>query len=123
MLHSIYSLEEAYQMALKVEEKAKWIPFRKEDNCKASKEKMVIQSKNNSTPNSKHPNPYVGGGKKENRKAGSSSGFKCLRYDEAGHRSYECLTKKTEVNLVEEGQEEEEEEHVYDEEPEGGIEK
>ncbi|GFY93099.1 hypothetical protein Acr_08g0014950 [Actinidia rufa] len=63
------------------------------------------------------------GGKKENRKAGSSSGFKCLRYGEAGHRSYECLTKKTEVNLVEEGQEEEEEEHVYDEEPEGEIEK
>ncbi|KAA8543271.1 hypothetical protein F0562_021235 [Nyssa sinensis] len=123
MLHSIHSLEEAYQMALKAEEKAKWTPFRKADNSKALNEKMVAKSKKNSAPNSQHPNPHAGEGKKESGKAGSSSSFKCFRCGEAGHRSYECPTKKTEVNLVEEGQEEEEEAPIYDEEPEGGIEK
>ncbi|KAA8529576.1 hypothetical protein F0562_034324 [Nyssa sinensis] len=65
MLHSIHSLEEAYQMALKAEEKAKWTPFRKSNNCKASNEKMVTKSKKNSAPNSQHPNPHAG---KEKRK-------------------------------------------------------
>ncbi|KAA8529569.1 hypothetical protein F0562_033632 [Nyssa sinensis] len=85
MLHSIHSLEEAYQMALKAEEKAKWTPFRKSDNSKASNEKMVTKSKKNSAPNSQHPNPHAGEGKKESGKAGSSSSFKCFRCGEAGH--------------------------------------
>ncbi|KAA8531486.1 hypothetical protein F0562_006161 [Nyssa sinensis] len=123
MLHSIHSLEEAYQMALKAEENAKWILFTKVDNSKASNEKMVAKSKKNSAPNSQHPNPYAGEGKKESGKAGSSLSFKCFRCGEAGHRLYECPTKKAEVNLVEEYQEEEEEEPIYNEEPEGGIEK
>ncbi|KAA8530794.1 hypothetical protein F0562_005582 [Nyssa sinensis] len=123
MLHSIHSLEEAYQMALKAEEKAKWTPFRKADNSKASNEKMVAKSKKNSAPNSQHPNPHAGEGKNESGKAGSSSSFKCFRCGEAGHRSYECPTKKAEVNLVKEGQEEEEEEPVCNEELEGGIKK
>ncbi|KAA8515086.1 hypothetical protein F0562_018127 [Nyssa sinensis] len=123
MLHSIHSLEEAYRMALKAEETAKWTLFRKANNSKASNENMVAKSKKNSAPNSQHPYPHAGEEKKKTGKAGFSSSFKCFRCGEASHRSYECPTKKAEVNLVEEGQEEEEEEPVYDDEPEGGIEK
>ncbi|KAA8547421.1 hypothetical protein F0562_003715 [Nyssa sinensis] len=103
MLHSIHSIEEAYQMALKAEEKAKWTHFRKTDNSKASNEKVVAKSKKNAALNSHHPNPHAREGKKESGKAGSSSSFNCFRCGEAGHRSYECPTKKAEVNLVEEG--------------------
>ncbi|KAA8529858.1 hypothetical protein F0562_034373 [Nyssa sinensis] len=45
MLHSIHSLEDAYQMALKAEEKAKWTSFRKANNSKALNEKIVAKSK------------------------------------------------------------------------------
>ncbi|XP_058222520.1 uncharacterized protein LOC131332354 [Rhododendron vialii] len=122
MMHPIHSLEEAYQMALKAEEKVKWAPFGKGDTSKALKGKTVTQNKKNSAPNSEHPNPHAGGGKKDFGKAESSSSSKCFRCGEAGHRAYECPTKKAEVNFVQEGQEEEEE-PIYDEEPEGGIER
>ncbi|KAG5531637.1 hypothetical protein RHGRI_026305 [Rhododendron griersonianum] len=118
MMHPIHSLEKAYQMALKAEEKAKWAPFGKGDGGKTLKEKMVTQDKKNSTPNSERPNPHAGGGKKDFGKAGLSSNFKCFRCGEAGHRAYKCPTKKVEVNVVQKEQEEEEEE-----EPEGGTEK
>ncbi|KAE9452329.1 hypothetical protein C3L33_15778, partial [Rhododendron williamsianum] len=100
MMHPIHSLEEAYQMALKVEENVKCAPFGKGDSSKALKEKMVTHNKKNSAPNSECLNPHVGGGKKDFGKAGSSSSSKCFRCGEAGHRTYECPTKKAEHNAI-----------------------
>lgn len=78
------------------------------------------QRKKNPANPFEHPNPHSGGGNKEQGKAGTSTNLKCFRSGEAGHRSYECPTKKVEVHLVEEH--EEGREPIYDESPEGDAE-
>lgn len=106
---SLSSLEEAYQMALKAEEKLKWDSYRKPESSKGEKdkeEKVVAQT-------SERPN-LQGGGNKDRGK-GVLNTIKCFRCGELGHRSYECPKKNAEVNLMEE----EEQQPTYDEEPEG----
>uniref|UniRef100_A0A2N9HAC1 RNA-directed DNA polymerase n=1 Tax=Fagus sylvatica TaxID=28930 RepID=A0A2N9HAC1_FAGSY len=114
MMHSLHSLEEAYQMALKAEEKLKWSLYRKAESSRSAKEKP---KKGVPAPLDR-PNPHDGGGSKERGK-GISNSSKCFRCGEVGHRSYECPKKKAELHLVEE--EQEEREPIYDEEPEGDL--
>ena len=42
LMHSICSLEESYQMKLKVEEKSKWGLCKKVENSRTTKEKMIF---------------------------------------------------------------------------------
>ena len=114
MMHSLHSLEEAYQMALKAEEKLKWSLYRKAESSRSAKEKP---KKGVPAPLDRL-NPHDGGGSKERGK-GISNSSKCFRCGEVGHRSYECPMKKAELHLVEE--EQEEREPIYDEEPEGDL--
>ncbi|GFZ13820.1 hypothetical protein Acr_24g0000100 [Actinidia rufa] len=92
IMHSLGSLEEAYQMALKAEEKCKWSSYRKHESFKNVKDK----TKKVGASSFERPNPQQGGGNKERGK-GVTSSFKCFRCGEAGHRSYECPKKKIEL--------------------------
>ncbi|KAH7861555.1 hypothetical protein Vadar_027701 [Vaccinium darrowii] len=105
IMQHLTSLEEAYQMALKSEEKLKWSSCRKPESLKnvTDKAEKVV------APTCKSPKPQ-GGGNKDQGKAISSSN-KCFRCGEPGHRSYECPKMKAELNLMEE-----ETKPVYDEE-------
>ncbi|KAF7142833.1 hypothetical protein RHSIM_Rhsim05G0097500 [Rhododendron simsii] len=106
LMHSLSSLEEAYQMALKAEEKLKWGSYRKPESLKNVKDKAEKVA----APTFESPEAQ-GGGNKDPRK-GMSSSNRCFRCGEPGHRSYECPKKKAELNLMNE----EEQEPTYDEE-------
>ncbi|KAF7133505.1 hypothetical protein RHSIM_Rhsim09G0176000 [Rhododendron simsii] len=104
------SLEEAYQMALKAEEKLKWGSYREPESLKNVKDKAEKVA----APTFESPEAQ-GGGNKDPRK-GMSSSNRCFRCGEPGHRSYECPKKKAELNLMEE----ESDEPIYHEES-GGL--
>uniref|UniRef100_A0A2N9G1E0 Reverse transcriptase domain-containing protein n=1 Tax=Fagus sylvatica TaxID=28930 RepID=A0A2N9G1E0_FAGSY len=86
IMHSLHSLEEAYQMALKTEEKLKWSLYRKAESSRSAKEKP---KKGVPAPLDR-PNPHDGGGSKERGK-GISNSSKCFRCGEVGHRTY-CVS-------------------------------
>ncbi|GFY81179.1 hypothetical protein Acr_01g0009880 [Actinidia rufa] len=96
-----------------LKEKCKWSSYRKHESLKNVKDK----TKKVGASSFERPNHQQGGGNKERGK-GVTSSFKCFRCGEAGHRSYECPKKKVELQLVEEGQGDEEQEPVYDDESE-----
>ena len=116
MMHSLHSLVEAYQMALKAEEKLKWSSYCGGESSKTAREK----TKKGDSGSFDHPNPQKGGGNKE-REKGMPTFSKCFRCGEVGHRSHECPKKKAELHLLEEEQMDEGKEPIYDDEPEGDL--
>lgn len=116
MMHSLHSLEEAYQMALKVEEKLKRSSYRKGESSKTAREK----TKKGDLGSFDHPNPQKGGGTKEHEK-GMPTFSKCFRCGEVAHRFYECPKKNAKLHLLEEEQMDEGKEPIYDDELEGDL--
>lgn len=56
--------------------------------------KAAMWNQTTSTPTSGCPNPCDGSTDKEHGKVTAPQNFQCLRCREAGHRAYECPTKR-----------------------------
>ncbi|KAK0586027.1 hypothetical protein LWI29_038243 [Acer saccharum] len=113
-LHRLNSLEEAFQMALKAEEKLKRMLSKRFSNA-------ISGTSKEGQRNSKLPRQKVAGELKDQMstshgKVQKQGGTTCFRCGLEGHRAYECPKRgqETRVNLIEEDDGQEIGEPVYD---------
>ncbi|XP_012842063.1 PREDICTED: uncharacterized protein LOC105962308 [Erythranthe guttata] len=98
------SLAEAYQMALKAEEKLKWSSFRKSESSKSFNPKGSAKSHNSTPSPTKTSNQSTGQWSKDRGKSSQPCGKPCFRCGEPDHKAYECPKKNAEIHLVTEDQ-------------------